>query len=134
MTEQTRTAVIQRSSNGRPTPDEVGRYLPSRYEVTSFTDKQITISGTDYAGWTLDDYVIPRLASAVIWAREQVAMTENELQLLRSYENGPRIWDATAILPAVYDLAGKGLIEPAGDNGAYKLTAAGTGRLREGPR
>ena len=30
----------------------------------------ITIFGTDSAGWTLDDYVIPRLASGMIYATE----------------------------------------------------------------
>lgn len=56
---------------------------------------------------------------------------KDELDLLRSYEKGPRIWDATAILPAVCALADKGLIEPVtGTNGAYQLTEAGRAALR----
>jgi hypothetical protein len=50
----------------------------------------------------------------------------NELDLLRSYENGPRIWDATEVLPRVWALADKGLVEPCGDSFvAYQLTDAG---------
>jgi hypothetical protein len=53
------------------------------------------------------------------------ALTAGELDLLRSYAKGRRIWDATAILPGVFALARKGLIEPAGTSGAYQLTEAG---------
>lgn len=66
---------------------EVEAYLPDNYavegeaiqrtsEFTSThpgrsTDKLVTvIGGEDKAGWTLDDYVIPRLASGVITAQE----------------------------------------------------------------
>jgi hypothetical protein len=50
--------------------------------------------------------------------------------LLRSYENGPRIWDAVAVLPGVYELEDRGLIEPVGCSGAYQLTGAGRKALR----
>jgi hypothetical protein len=79
MTEQAepvvRTAVIQRTSSGYPTPETVAGYLPRLYEVTDFTAERITISGTDYAGWSLHDYVIPRLASGGIWAKEITVVT-----------------------------------------------------------
>jgi DNA-binding PadR family transcriptional regulator len=55
----------------------------------------------------------------------------NELDLLRSYESGPRIWDAAAILPGVYALETKGLIEPTGTSGAYQLTEAGREALED---
>ena len=59
-------------------------------------------------------------------------MTEGELELLRSYANGPRIWDAASIVPQVWALADKGLIEPVDANGrAYRLTGAGRKALRE---
>ncbi len=35
-----------------------------------FGDKVFIIAGEDSAGWNLDDYVIPRLASGLIWAAE----------------------------------------------------------------
>lgn len=51
--------------------------------------------------------------------------------MLRSYENGPRIWDATVVLSTVFALQDMQLIEPAGHNGAYQLTEAGRAALRE---
>lgn len=52
------------------------------------------------------------------------------LDLLQSYKNGPRIWDAAEIMPRVFDLAAQGLIEPVPDRGgAYQLTSAGRKRL-----
>jgi len=68
----TRKAVIKRNSpGGRPNVAEVVAYLPSNYRVTGNTQTAITIEGEDSAGWTLDGYVIPRLASGLIWAREE---------------------------------------------------------------
>lgn len=53
-------------------------------------------------------------------------MTKEEAQLLRSYENGPRIWDVASIVPLVFSLAQQGMIEPVPDTrGAYRLTDAG---------
>lgn len=59
----------------------VRQYLPANYDVmvpfsgspdvddlTSF----MLIAGTDNAGWTLDDYVIPRLASGLIVCTELI--------------------------------------------------------------
>lgn len=69
-------------------------------------------------------------------------LTAGDLDLLRSYAGGPRIWDAASILPAVYRLAGEGLIEPAltdlgdgpEDRGAYQLTGAGRTVMEEADR
>jgi DNA-binding PadR family transcriptional regulator len=66
-------------------------------------------------------------------------MNPEDRDLLRSYENGPRIWDAAAILPAVHRLYGQGLIEPAppAEDGSarstycYQLTDAGREALRQ---
>lgn len=63
-------------------------------------------------------------------------LTPAQLNLLGSYARGPRVWDAASILPGVHALAGKGLIEPCGDNGAHRLTDAGRAALsppRPGP-
>lgn len=59
-------------------------------------------------------------------------MTDNlDLELLRSYASGPKIWDATAILPGVWALADRGLIEPVGDEARkYQLTTAGRDALK----
>lgn len=53
--------------------DTIRRYLPSNYaavRVSWYEPDRILIIGEDHAGWTLDDYVIPRLASGLYWARE----------------------------------------------------------------
>jgi hypothetical protein len=65
-----RRAVVKRNAIGTPTAMTVGSYLPGNYSVTSVSDTKITIEGTDKAGWTLDGYVIPRLASGLITAEE----------------------------------------------------------------
>lgn len=64
-----RRAVIERHDS-RPTPETVGRYLPGNYKVVKVTSTCITVEGRDNAGWTLEDYVIPRLGSGLIHARE----------------------------------------------------------------
>lgn len=58
-----------------------------------------------------------------------MAGTGRDLELLSSYANGPRIWDAASIMPDVHSLHDQGLIEPVagidGNRGAYQLTEAG---------
>ena len=60
---------------------DVAQYLPGNYSVigrtmelennkTSLTLMGILIAGVDDHGWTLDDYVIPRLGSGMIPCRE----------------------------------------------------------------
>jgi hypothetical protein len=51
-------------------------YLPSNYNAHDL-DGAIIISGYDSHGWTLDGYVIPRLSSGLIPARE---LLEKEIQ------------------------------------------------------
>jgi len=63
----------------RDTADTVARYLPGNYKVVGtvndtdefpFDGPCAVVQGEDNAGWTLDTYVIPRLASGLITARE----------------------------------------------------------------
>jgi hypothetical protein len=61
-----RHAVIR---GGHDKLETVRRYLPSNYEADS-DGADIFIHGTDNAGWTLDGYVIPRLASGLYFAEE----------------------------------------------------------------
>lgn len=51
---------------------EVEAYLPENYEVVYWNSDGVFIAGTDYAGWTLDTYVIPRLSSGNMGCRELV--------------------------------------------------------------
>ena len=48
----------------------VRRYLPLNYRAEKNAFDSIIIEGFDVAGWTLDGYVIPRLASGLYFAKE----------------------------------------------------------------
>jgi len=50
--------------------ETVRSYLPANYTAMQTPDG-VLISGQDSHGWTLDGYVIPRLASGLIVAEEQ---------------------------------------------------------------
>ncbi len=56
--------------HGRPSVATVQDYLPSNYYVRQRLDGTIFVEGYDDHGWTLDGYVIPRLGSGLIAARE----------------------------------------------------------------
>lgn len=66
-----RTAVVR---GGADSSAQVAAYLPSNYGVVNLLSPTggdwFIITGFDVAGWTLDDYVIPRLASGLISAEE----------------------------------------------------------------
>lgn len=65
-TRNVRTAVV---TGGARNLDQVRAYLPGNYHANQY-GPSIVIVGRDYAGWTLDDYVIPRLASGLVWVEE----------------------------------------------------------------
>lgn len=53
----------------------VAQYLPGNYRIAGGHHNDanravVVIEGHDSAGWTLDDYVIPRLASGLMVAEE----------------------------------------------------------------
>lgn len=56
--------------------ETVRRYLPSNYTAERNMFDAIVIEGEDFAGWTLDGYVIPRLASGLYHAAEVPAGTD----------------------------------------------------------
>src|SRR5262245_12217044 len=62
-----RYAVVNGSN---ATVDNVARYLPANYSVLGEPSDGIVVGGTDRAGFTLDNYVIPRLGSGLLFARE----------------------------------------------------------------
>jgi len=64
-----RRAIIRATRAGLPRVDVVQAYLPANYSAKQERGA-IWITGHDSAGWTLDGYVIPRLASALIFAKE----------------------------------------------------------------
>ncbi len=69
-----RIAIVKNEWNR----DRVVPYLPESYDVQRFTlalpdgevVERLFIIGMDVAGWTLDEYVIPRLASGLIFVEE----------------------------------------------------------------
>lgn len=69
----TRYALV--SANAGST-DQIAAYLPDNYRVVGRTPirgtntVQILIAGSDVAGWTLDGYVLPRLASGMYYGDE----------------------------------------------------------------
>lgn len=60
--------------SGQRTPDEVRAYLPGNYNVEGEAQhdgrRVVVISGRDEAGWTLQDYVSPRLGSGSMGCEE----------------------------------------------------------------
>jgi hypothetical protein len=48
----------------------IERLLPWNYRVVETDGSIAVVEGEDRAGWTLDDYVIPRLASGLYFATE----------------------------------------------------------------
>jgi hypothetical protein len=52
--------------------DEVKRYLPSGWDAHLVHDDFILATGQERAGWTVDGYILPRLASGLIVAKEIV--------------------------------------------------------------
>lgn len=46
--------------------DTVSRYLPANYDAVPF-GPFVLVYGTDNRGWTLEDYVLPRLASGLFY-------------------------------------------------------------------
>ena len=69
MSNKVRLATVKQS---RVSLEQVRNYLPQNYKayLDPFSD-EIVINGVDRAGWTLDGYVIPRLASGLIVAKER---------------------------------------------------------------
>src|SRR3954468_16410503 len=64
----TRHAVVRGQARQIAT---IRKYLPSNYTADS-DGGDVWIHGTDSAGWTMRDYVIPRLASGLYRAEEIV--------------------------------------------------------------
>lgn len=55
--------------------EEVEAYLPSNYHVEAAHERSdgrygVTILGVDDCGWTLDGYILPRLASGCMFGSE----------------------------------------------------------------
>jgi hypothetical protein len=62
--------IARVSIRGRDTAETVAAYMPQNYRVIGSDGDDVLIGGTDNHGWTLDDYVIPRLGSGMMIATE----------------------------------------------------------------
>ncbi len=54
------------------TVERIRALLPQNYSVVHVALTDVLVVGVDSAGWTADDYVIPRLASGLLIARRLV--------------------------------------------------------------
>jgi len=77
---------------GATSDKQLAAYLPANYTITHgqdamYFDGEWLVEGTDVAGWTLDEYVIPRLASGGMVCREQFVWVED----VGGAENGPKV-------------------------------------------
>ena len=84
---------------------QLAAYLPDNYKQVGdenelYFDGERFIEGKDVSGWTLDGYVIPRLASGNIIATEQfvwcedVGNGETGPSLSTWLEDEPQTWEA----------------------------------------
>ena len=86
MTDRTRYAEVA----GAKRTEVLERYLPDNYRVVGEPEPYVEtwlIAGEDVAGWTLDAYVIPRLRSGNMGAREMFEWFEDD----GDGESGPHI-------------------------------------------
>lgn len=56
--------------SGHTAEQVITQYLPDNYSVSGSDDDYVYITGNDYAGWTMDEYVLPRLATGNMVAEE----------------------------------------------------------------
>lgn len=91
----TRTAIISPST---ASVHVVNAYLPANYRAVPTDTGAILIIGQDRAGWTLDGYVIPRLASGLYFAKETAVDsyigTDGVAHLARPGETHSKAWHA----------------------------------------
>lgn len=69
----------------------VAQYLPSNYEVLGMAPwddrgRGVLIGGTDSQGWTMDDYIVPRLASGLLFATVLPECFEPDMSKVEAYE------------------------------------------------
>lgn len=69
---------MKRFATVRESRKRVEAFLPSNYEITQQVGDLLVIEGRDNAGWTMEDYLLPRLASGMIFARELTETAADE--------------------------------------------------------
>lgn len=85
---------VPAGSSYREHADRIAAYLPLNYGVIPPTAKEfaddptvVRIAGVDRAGWTAHEYVIPRLASGLVFCRVAIVVPiTRELSILLAPE------------------------------------------------
>ena len=72
--------IAKVSLSGRDNIHVVSAYLPGNYRIIGMQEEDVLIGGVDNHGWTLDGYVIPRLASGMMRCEEIVLDLEHILE------------------------------------------------------
>ena len=79
----------------------IEKYLPANYTIGGFLEADadaddlrqfgacVLVEGRDHAGWTLHQYVIPRLASGLIGAKE-IDLSHPVMKLVIEIHDGNR--------------------------------------------
>ncbi len=80
MTRYAYVLIVHHDGEDENRADRIAAYLPDNYQVTGVGPapegdryRRVHIAGEDNAGWTLDGYVIPRLASGLYGCTEVTA-------------------------------------------------------------
>lgn len=80
-TTPTRFARVTRNKLDDNPREAVAAYLPANYRVVDVLTHDVLICGEDNCGWTLDEYVLPRLASGLRFGEEIDAGRFQQLML-----------------------------------------------------
>lgn len=99
----------------------------TREEAISILESKLRAAGFDpYEGAASDAFESEESEQG----EQPEELSLSQLSMLKTYESGPRIWDAASLIGTVHSLANQGLIE-LGCNGTYRLTRKGRRRLEE---
>jgi hypothetical protein len=132
MTENTTPTVRYARVIARRGEDEVAPYLPGNYRVIGESPSaefegrsEVLVAGVDNAGWTMDEYVLPRLGSGLIAGREITAEQAREALPAE---------DADAVWEHAYHIAWIGASNPKGVERTWLIDATRHGQDHPGVR
>lgn len=90
MEKELRVAQVRNADSAK----QLWAYLPENYAVVASltlesgqagcAKTEYLIVGYDDAGWTMEDYVVPRLASGLLWATDWTQEPELVLEFLKA--------------------------------------------------
>lgn len=121
-----RYAIVRNADDRR----QAEAYLPDNYSIMAelvereqrfscvapegveAKDKLVfVIEGVDYAGWTLDGYVVPRFASGLIWA-EEIGLDHEVMKAIPLEQRKPHVHvEQDRYLDVIDEVGGEALLE-----------------------